>query len=49
MHYFAFILIQMHDKALVSILETIFAARFDLHQEKCNIKPKKIMAMPKDG
>jgi hypothetical protein len=31
----------MHDIALVAILETIFAARFDLNQEKCNRKPKR--------
>jgi hypothetical protein len=31
----------MHDIALVLILETIFAARFDLNQEKCNHKMKR--------
>jgi len=28
----------MQNKALVTILETIFSARFDLHQENLNIK-----------
>jgi len=40
MHYHAFALITMHDKALVPILETILAARFDLHQENRIIRIK---------
>jgi len=30
----------MHDKALTAILETIFAAMFDLYQEKCILRVK---------
>jgi hypothetical protein len=40
MQYLAFELISMHDKALVPILETIFTARFDLHQENRIIRSK---------
>jgi hypothetical protein len=40
MHYCAFALIAMHDKALVPILETILTTRFDLHQENRIIRPK---------